>query len=62
MEENKNIHCVAIDPSGNMVASVNSKGECFVWKYNDGAKLTLDYKTQVHGRYVTHCEFSPNSA
>ncbi|XP_025409211.1 target of rapamycin complex subunit lst8 [Sipha flava] len=62
-EVDASIQCVAIDSSANYVASVNNKGNCYLWKLNgNGTRLSPKHKMIAHRKYALHCKFSPDSS
>lgn len=55
-----------MDPLGNLMAAVNNKGRCFIWKLSGGGsqeptKLNPCHKIEAHSKFALKCAFSPDS-
>ncbi|XP_037026806.1 protein LST8 homolog [Bradysia coprophila] len=65
-ENDASIQDIAISPDGMYLASVNNKGNCYIWSLSstkDGrlSNLQPKLKIEAHKRYALRCKFSPDS-
>lgn len=65
-EAEASIQSVSIDPEGSYLASVNNKGNCYVWTLSTSTASACTQarpktKIEAHKRYALKCKFSPDS-